>query len=87
MPVTLADAAAPDAELTVDGRATVTSLTFVTDVSTALDESVLAVLFDADAPELAFVDVSVVTLIEDVAVLAAASVTLDETAVSDVTFD
>ena len=81
-------AVASDAELTVDGRATGTSLTFITDVSTtALDESVLAVLFNADASELVFVDASVVTIIEYVAVLTAVSVTLNKTAVSDVTFD
>lgn len=39
------------------------------------------------APELVFVDVSEATLTDDVAVLSAVSVTLDDTAVSDVTSD
>lgn len=74
MPVILADATTSDTELTDDGLATVTSLTFVTDGLTTLDESVLAVLFDVDAPELVFVDVSEAALTDDVDV-------------SDVTFD
>ena len=78
MPVTLADATTSDTELTDDGLATVTSLTFVTDGLTALDESALTVLLDVGAPELVFVDVSEATLTDDVAVL---------TAVSDVTSD
>lgn len=70
--------ATSDAKLTDDGLATVTSLTFVTDGLTALDESALPVLFDVAAPALVFVDVSEATLTDDVAVL---------TAVSDVTSD
>lgn len=87
MPVTLADATTSDTELTDNGLTTVTSLTFVTDGLTALDESALAVLFDVDAPELVFVDVSEAALTDDVAVLTAVSATLNDTAVSDVTFD
>lgn len=70
--------ATSDAKLTDDGLATVTSLTFVADGLTALDESALPVLFDVAAPALVFVDVSEATLTDDVAVL---------TAVSDVTSD
>ena len=40
-----------------------------------------------DAPELVFVDVSEAALTDDVAVLTAVSATLNDTAVSDVTFD
>ena len=79
--------ATSDAKLTDDGLATVTSLTFVTDGLTALDESALPVLFDVAAPALVFVDVSEAALTDDVAVLTAVSVTLDDTAVSDVTSD